>query len=58
LLTLTKLLTFGIILAIKRYNYMGMRKKNNAKFAIERGLAKIRRDKNKLKRLKKLALVK
>jgi len=33
---------------------MGMRKKNNIKVAIERKLAKIRRDKNKLKRLKKL----
>ena len=29
---------------------MGMRKKNNAKFKIEREEAKIRRDKKKLKR--------
>jgi hypothetical protein len=34
---------------------MGLRKKIAAKVAVERKLAKIHRDKNKLKRLKKLA---
>jgi len=32
---------------------MGLRKKNNIKVAKERKLAKVKRDKNKLKRLKK-----
>ena len=33
---------------------MGMRKRNNAKFKIEREKAKIKRDKKKLKRLTKV----
>jgi len=37
---------------------MGRRKKNNQLAKLERAKAKIRRDKNKLKRLKKLASLK